>query len=68
MKYFLCVVGMVMIVEGLPYFSFPDKMKQVVNMVSGQEDAALRKFGFIRMIVGLLLLYVGKVVADVFIV
>ena len=27
MKFFLSVIGMVMIVEGLPYFAFPDQIK-----------------------------------------
>ncbi|MCP4020876.1 MAG: DUF2065 domain-containing protein [Desulfobacteraceae bacterium] len=57
MKYFLCVLGMVMIVEGLPYFAFPNKMKQVVQMVMSLEDSALRKFGFILMLCGLTTLY-----------
>ncbi len=60
MKYFLSVIGMVMIVEGLPYFAFPDKMKQVVRMILDLEDSALRKFGLILMIVGVSLLYIFK--------
>ena len=27
MEFFLCVIGMVMIIEGFPYFTFPEKMK-----------------------------------------
>lgn len=53
MKFFFCVIGMVMIVEGLPYFAFPEKMKEMVQMVIGLEDTKLRRFGFILMLAGL---------------
>ena len=33
MEFFLCVIGMVMIVEGLPYFAFPNKMKIWVRKI-----------------------------------
>ncbi|MCG8639448.1 MAG: DUF2065 domain-containing protein [Desulfobacterales bacterium] len=57
MKFFLCVMGMVMIIEGLPYFAFPNKMKQMVSMVLGMEEAALRRFGFVLMVSGLFIVY-----------
>jgi len=53
MKFFFCVIGMVMIVEGLPYFAFPDKMKEMVQMVIGMDDTKLRRFGFFLMLAGL---------------
>jgi uncharacterized protein len=59
MKFFLCVVGMVMIVEGLPYFAFPEKMKEMVQIIAGQENARLRRFGFFLMIAGLGVVYVA---------
>ena len=57
MKFFLCVVGMVMIVEGLPYFAFPEKMKEMVQIIAGQENSRLRRFGFILMAGGLGVVY-----------
>ena len=60
MSFFLCVIGMVMIVEGLPYFAFPDKMKALVIKVLDLPDGSLRKFGMALMIVGLWLVYMGK--------
>ncbi len=59
MDFFLCVIGMVMIIEGLPYFAFPDKMKQLVEKLLEIEDRALRRFGFFLMGFGLLLVYMG---------
>lgn len=60
MEFFLCVIGMVMIVEGFPYFSFPEKMKQVIAMVLEMPDAVLRRFGLVLMLVGLGLVYLGR--------
>lgn len=60
MKFFLCVIGMVMIIEGLPYFAFPEKMKTWIYMVLELPENTLRRFGFVLMLVGLFLVYVGR--------
>jgi uncharacterized protein YjeT (DUF2065 family) len=57
MKFFFCVIGMVMIVEGLPYFASPGKMKEMVQMIIGLDDTNLRKFGFALMVAGLCIIY-----------
>ena len=60
MQFFLCVLGMVMVVEGLPYFAFPEKMKFVIQKVIEMPDKALQKFGFVLIIIGICLVYLGK--------
>jgi uncharacterized protein YjeT (DUF2065 family) len=60
MKYFLCVLGMVMIIEGLPYFAFPEKMKAWVQKVVATPDNYLRRLGLVLMALGLCLVYFGK--------
>ncbi len=60
MDFFLCVIGMVMIVEGLPYFAFPEKMKNWIQQVIDIPDSTLRKFGLVLMLLGLGIIYVGK--------
>ena len=60
MKYFLCVFGMVMIVEGLPYFAFPDKMKFWIRKIATTPDGSLRRFGLVLMGLGLFLVYFGR--------
>jgi uncharacterized protein len=60
MKFFLCVLGMVMVVEGLPYFAFTAKMKSVLEKVLELPDKSLQKFGFVLMLAGILLVYLGK--------
>ena len=57
MKFFLCVIGMVMIVEGLPYFAFPNKMKEMVQVIVGLDDMNLRTFGFVLMLAGFCIVY-----------
>ncbi len=60
MQFFLCVLGMVMVVEGLPYFAFPEKMKFLIQQLLEMPDSALRKFGFVLMLAGIVLVYMGK--------
>lgn len=60
MEYFVCVIGMVMIVEGLPYFASPSKMKEWIGKLIEMPDATLRVMGFVLMMVGLVLVYLGR--------
>ncbi len=62
MKFFLCVLGVVLIVEGLPYFAFPEQMKEMMAKVQELSDDTLRKIGLGLMLGGLLLAYIGKAV------
>jgi uncharacterized protein YjeT (DUF2065 family) len=60
MKFFLSVLGMVMILEGLPYFAFPEGIKKWLVRVSEMPAAHLRTFGFTAMCVGIFLVYLGQ--------
>jgi len=61
MKILIYLIGLVFIVEGIPYFAFPDKMKKWMSMVLETPDNQLRIMGFISMCVGLLIAYLfGK--------
>jgi len=59
MKYFLCVMGMVLIIEGIPYFAFPDKIKSYLRKLTDMPDTTLRIIGAIAVVVGLFLVYFG---------
>ncbi len=61
MRYFLCVIGMVMFLEGLPYFAWPDKMKPWLQKIIETPETVLRKLGFVLMLVGLLFVFVGRI-------
>jgi uncharacterized protein len=60
MEFFLCVVGMVMVIEGLPYFGFPEKMKAYMQLVVEQDDTMLRIIGAGLMVMGLVLLFLAR--------
>ena len=57
MKLFLCLIGLLLIVEGLPYFAFPDKMKNWMKILLEIPAFKLRLIGFFSMCAGLLLTY-----------
>jgi uncharacterized protein YjeT (DUF2065 family) len=59
MKFFLAVMGMVLIVEGLPYFAFPDKIKSYLRKLIDIPDRSLRTMGAVAIIAGLAVLYFG---------
>jgi uncharacterized protein len=60
MKFFLCVIGMVLVVEGVPWFAFPEKMKRALAMMFTQPESQLRILGLVLMIIGLFLVFLGK--------
>jgi uncharacterized protein YjeT (DUF2065 family) len=51
---------MVMIVEGLPYFAAPSKIKVWVTKLIELSDASLRLMGFLLMLAGLGLVYLAR--------
>jgi uncharacterized protein YjeT (DUF2065 family) len=51
---------MVMIIEGLPYFVFPEKVKSWLLKLLEVPVNNLRKLGFVVMLIGFGLVYIGK--------
>lgn len=60
MDFFLCVLGMVFIVEGIPYFAFPGKFKAYLLKLAEMPDSTLRMLGIAAIVSGLFLLYLGR--------
>ncbi len=60
MKDLLCVLGLVFIIEGLPYFVFPEKLKIYLAKIMTMPESTLRFLGISSMIIGLILLFLGK--------
>jgi uncharacterized protein YjeT (DUF2065 family) len=60
MDYFLCVIGMVMIIEGVPYFAAPDQMKRWMAKIKEMAPGSLRRFGLVMMVTGLFMVYIGR--------
>ncbi len=55
MSFLLSVVGVVLIVEGMPWFLSPGGIKNFLIRVHAVPNATLRFFGLTAMIVGLLI-------------
>jgi hypothetical protein len=53
-------MGMVFIIEGLPYLAFPDKLKTYLIKISTLPDSTLRFIGISVILTGLILLYFGR--------
>lgn len=53
MKLFLVAIGLVMILEGVPYFLSPKSAKEITMMIQEMEDKTLRIIGFVLMMIGL---------------
>jgi len=59
-EYLLCVLGMVLVIEGMPYFGFPEKTKAFMQYVQEQDDTMLRIMGGITIAIGVLIVYLAR--------
>lgn len=55
MKLFFLVIGMVLILEGLPYAAAPEKMREWLQKLAEVPPSALRGVGFASLFAGLLI-------------
>lgn len=60
MEFVIVVLGVVMIVEGIPWFLSPGGYKRLLLQVLPLGDAMLRAFGLVMMLSGLLIVYLVK--------
>jgi hypothetical protein len=60
MAYFLSVLGLALVIEGIPYFAFPDKMKSLMERIQTTPSRSLRIFGSIAMGTGLLFISIAQ--------
>ena len=58
MKLLVLLIGMVLILEGMPYAAAPEAMKEWLQKLSELPASQLRIFGLIAMGTGLLICYV----------
>ena len=59
-NYFLSLAGFILVIEGCPYFLFPEKLKKFLVQVLDTPDSSLRILGLAAMLAGVLLLYLAK--------
>lgn len=62
MKIFLSAVGLLMIFEGIAYFGFPSKIKELAQKLPEVSDHSLRTIGFGLILIGLLVTYLGSAI------
>jgi uncharacterized protein YjeT (DUF2065 family) len=60
LEFFLCVLGLVFVIEGLPYFAFPAQIKRYLVQVLEIPDRMLRILGLAAIVCGLILIYFGR--------
>ncbi|MBN1572213.1 MAG: DUF2065 domain-containing protein [Deltaproteobacteria bacterium] len=59
-KLIIVALGLMFIIEGIPYFAFPHLVKRLMIEALKLPDRVLRIFGFIALVLGLLFIYLGS--------
>jgi hypothetical protein len=60
METLLVAIGLILILEGLPYFAFPTLFKSWMARILTLPESVLRVYGFSAMILGLILIYLAR--------
>ena len=60
MKFLVTLVGLVLVIEGLPYVACPEAMQDWLRKLSEVSPGVLRVLGFIAMACGVVLCYVTQ--------
>jgi uncharacterized protein YjeT (DUF2065 family) len=60
METILLLTGLILVVEGMPYFAFPSLVKKWIAQVLELSDALLRVLGLVAMLFGLFLVYLAR--------
>ncbi len=56
----ILILGAIMIIEGMPYFLFPNKLKKILLEISNLDIKILRILGLIFMSIGLVMIYIVR--------
>ncbi len=56
----IVALGLMLIIEGIPYFAFPHLVKRLMAEALKLPDGLLRIFGLIALVLGLLFIYLGS--------
>jgi uncharacterized protein YjeT (DUF2065 family) len=60
MEYLITILGVVLIVEGIPWFLSPSKIKKLFSQLLILPDRTLRFYGLSMMLAGLLVVYLVR--------
>ncbi|MDH5458638.1 MAG: DUF2065 domain-containing protein [Nitrospinota bacterium] len=59
MNLVLVALGLMMVFEGIPLFCFPNQLKELARKLPELENATMRSIGFVVMLLGLAVVYMG---------
>ena len=60
MKLFIVLIGLILVIEGMPYAAFPEAMQRWLSQLVKMSPAQLRQVGFISMLVGFAILFFAR--------
>jgi len=60
MEFFLCVLGMVFLIEAVPYMLFPKQVKALARYVENIPSSTLQLIGLASALTGIVLIYLGR--------
>jgi uncharacterized protein YjeT (DUF2065 family) len=60
MKTFITLIGLVLILEGLPYVASPEAMQRWLKQLISMSPNSLRSTGIVAMAIGFFLCYIGQ--------
>lgn len=60
MEDFITLLGLILVLEGLPYFAFPEFFKTWIARVLETPESRLRIYGMISIASGLFLIYLAR--------
>lgn len=58
MKLFILLIGLILVLEGLPYAAAPEAMQDWLKKISETEPGQLRLIGLAAVVVGLIICFV----------
>lgn len=60
MKFLITLIGLILVLEGLPYVAFPEAMQRWMRQIIAARPAVLRTVGLVAVALGLLLCYITQ--------
>jgi uncharacterized protein YjeT (DUF2065 family) len=60
MKLLLTLIGLVLVLEGLPYVASPEAMQRWLRQILEMEPRQLRRIGLVAMVLGFILCYLAQ--------
>lgn len=58
MKIFILLIGLVLVLEGLPYVAAPEAMQGWLKKLSGISPSQMRSLGLFAMVIGTCLIFI----------